>query len=164
MGGVFTEAKTPFTVVGFSISGAVVDHTGQGLVGVQVLVGGKPSATTDSTGRYVLNKLQEGSMDLAAELEGRTFGAVVGVQVTPSSTGLPPLQLQEVSLCGKVGMMDTSFSSSRSITVTNQATGKKEQVRGGTEGCLSIQTAIHTSVIYMGTTLPGLLLSVPYSS
>ena len=130
MGVTPTEARTPFTVVGFSISGSVVDHTGQGLADVQVLVGGKPSATTDSSGKYVLSKLQEGALDLAAKKEGHTFGSLAGVQVTPSSTGLPPLNLEAVSLCGRVGMTDKRFSSSRTITVTDQAAGKQEQVRG----------------------------------
>jgi hypothetical protein len=98
-------APAPFEVMGFSVSGRVVDRAGQPVgAGVTVAVDGVVRATTDAHGSYKLDQIRSGSSfaSITASHPHTFFRALKHVTVTPATTALPDLVVTSYHVCGVV--------------------------------------------------------------
>ena len=76
------------TLVGYSISGRVIDDSGRPIPNVQITAGGDHSGTSDESGAYALTELVTGTYTITPSLAGFTFDpAAHTVSVPPDTTG-----------------------------------------------------------------------------
>eukprot|EP00775_Hariotina_reticulata_P012385 gene12385-12519_t len=139
------NAKVPesFKVTGFSVQGRVVNAAGSGVAGVVISVAGSELATTDSLGRYVLARMQEGRVDISAAKQHYAFSSLTAVQVTPAAQVVPDIIVKAVAVCGKlIFSADSKFKIAGrrvSLTSTDEA-GITELVSSDPAGnfCFSV--------------------------
>ena len=107
----------------FSISGRVVDSSGNPIAGVQVAAGAAYSATTDTTGRYTVGGVPSGTHILTPAKPGWAFSpGTRTLSVPPDATGqdftiLHPPVSTTLSLSGTVSLSDTlAYTDTRDLT------------------------------------------------
>jgi hypothetical protein len=104
----------PFSVIGFSISGKVVNSKGEGIAGVKILIDGQFKATSNDKGTYKLDEITPGNYILEGSSTHYIFDAL-NVNIQPSSRQINNLVASFYHLCGKISIDADSkvFSASK---------------------------------------------------
>lgn len=114
-------AEQSFQVMGFSLSGQVVDKFGKGVADALISVNGVDKVSTDSNGRYKLDQIQSGvKYSIKATKNHITFSPLRNVQVFPNATSLPDIVVTSYHICGVVN----SGEPARTRSVSVAANGK----------------------------------------
>ena len=66
----------PFSVIGFSISGKVVNAKGEGIPGVKILIDGQQKATSNDKGTYKLDEITPGNYILEGKSNHYIFDSL----------------------------------------------------------------------------------------
>eukprot|EP01114_Cavostelium_apophysatum_P010153 TRINITY_DN2361_c0_g1_i6.p1 TRINITY_DN2361_c0_g1~~TRINITY_DN2361_c0_g1_i6.p1 ORF type:complete len:1184 (-),score=357.86 TRINITY_DN2361_c0_g1_i6:30-3581(-) len=113
------QVDQPFQVVGFSVSGRVLDFEGVGIKGVSIKVDGKERAQTDASGLYKLDGLKSGTYKIEATKERTVFNSLTDHRISPNSAVLPPISVKSFDLCGRIVLSDppAGIDPSRSRTI-----------------------------------------------
>eukprot|EP01132_Coremiostelium_polycephalum_P008344 gene8344-10249_t len=97
------QISNRFEIMGFSVSGKVVDHSNQGIPDVTILVNGKVRATTNANGTYtLLEQVSASTINIEAKKEHMTFGPINNYRMTATNPVIPPIHADTYHLCGKV--------------------------------------------------------------
>jgi len=115
-----------FVVSGFSVSGQVLSGAGFSPVeGSSVSLtssdGSVLSSSTDKTGSYSFESLQQGSYSLAATFPGMEF-PTLPVQLSPASPLLPQLIASKYSVSGQLDLSTVAHDSRRMVKFTSDET------------------------------------------
>jgi len=97
-----TTIKEPFQVMGFSLTGKVVNGQGKGVKDVLITVNGNEKGSTDSNGYYKLDQLVSGSYNIEAFKEHTNFNSLMNYRVSPNVVSLPDITVKSYHLCGRV--------------------------------------------------------------
>ena len=65
-----------FSVIGFSIQGRVVNHKGEGISGVKIIIDGQQRATTNDKGLYKLDEITPGGYILEGHSQHYVFDSI----------------------------------------------------------------------------------------
>jgi hypothetical protein len=96
------QIDQPFRVMGFLVTGLVVDASGGGVAGVKVVMDGVEKAVTDKDGSYTLEAKECNKHSLTATMPHTRFSELAKVDVCPTLGKLPSIELLTVDLCGIV--------------------------------------------------------------
>ena len=108
------SATVALEIARFRVGGKVVDASGSGVMGADVLVNGKKAATTDAAGGYTL-AITPGVFDITATKEHTVFDKLSKYDLSPHLRRIGTLSVQQYAVCGDVALDSTSSSG---ITVT----------------------------------------------
>ncbi|GAM26286.1 hypothetical protein SAMD00019534_094610 [Acytostelium subglobosum LB1] len=142
-----------FKIVGFSVSGRVLNHDG-GLAGVSILVNGKQRTTTDNGGHYTLDKITTGTYKIEAQKEHYIFSSLQH-KMTPVTPTLPDIKVTSYHLCGQVSVPTPPAGvivNPREITLTNSE-NKQEKKHTDNNGkfCFEVTTGTYKVSISLST-------------
>eukprot|EP01133_Synstelium_polycarpum_P003812 gene3812-4399_t len=144
------EIKDAFKVMGFSVSGRVVNQQKAGVANVNVIINGSPKTTTDKDGYYTLEQVAAGSTyKIQAQKEHMTFESLMNFRMTPSLPSLPDIVVKTYALCGQV-LVPTPPSNlkvnPREISVQSDSTHKVEKKMTDASGnyCFDVAPGTYT--------------------
>eukprot|EP01116_Phalansterium_solitarium_P007837 TRINITY_DN2081_c0_g1_i1.p1 TRINITY_DN2081_c0_g1~~TRINITY_DN2081_c0_g1_i1.p1 ORF type:complete len:1017 (+),score=389.96 TRINITY_DN2081_c0_g1_i1:674-3724(+) len=122
--------ETHFQVVGFGVSGRVVDDAGRGVRGALVSATNGPHAvqpvSTDSDGRYTL-QVRSGTYDVGASLAHQQFSTLTALRIEPSVSELPALRVERYDVCGRVEFdPSTAARTPPAVTIDAEPVAERE--------------------------------------
>ncbi|KYQ94022.1 hypothetical protein DLAC_04295 [Tieghemostelium lacteum] len=100
-----TNLSQEFKLLGFSVKGRVINHQGEGIDSVEILLNDKLSgATTDKEGYYQLNKMTSGRYKISAQKEHYQFEQLLQLTLNggQQTADIKDIKLQSLDLCGRV--------------------------------------------------------------
>ncbi len=109
----------PFQVMGFSVSGRVVDRSGNGIEGAAISVDGVHKTTTDKDGTYKLDQIQSGKYAIKASKPHVFFHPLKSVSVVPSTGSLPDIVVTTYHVCGVVNSGEPVKTRSVALTASS---------------------------------------------
>jgi len=138
--------EEPFVVLGFSISGKVVDGKGNGLKGVVIKVNDIQKAITDDTGIYKLEQLSSGQYNIEASKEHYKFNNLIGHNINPNNAILPQITVKEYEVCGKVIVTNPSTQIERTISISSDKGTKEISTKKDGKFCFFAEPGKYTLV------------------
>jgi len=138
-------ATVALEIVRFRVGGKVVDASGSGVMGADVLVDGERAATTDAAGGYTLS-MTPGVFDISATKEHTEFDKLSQYDLSPHLGRVGTLSVQKYAVCGDVAL-DSASSSGITVTASAKNVGggpHTTKTDGSGKFCLQLPPAVYS--------------------
>ena len=164
------HVKIPVQVMGFSLTGRVIDNKEGGCISnVEIYVNGIYKTNTDKDGYYKIEQLKTGTYTITGKANQIEITTLENIKITHTNNKLPDLFATKFQICGKVYITQLTnaitSSHSRKVILANQLGVQLETVNTDKEGAFCFSVAPDQYVLSVQLTASdiqnGLLVNPP---